>query len=214
MAVNAPAKVTVTTARAQAGQFWVKLSYQLPGGPDSVITRVASSQASSVHRLAASRLRDSFLLNEPPIATTLSGQGCAQSKRRGLLSTEVCRGWSYTTPDQPPPPPVLDSVRADTVVIGGRIVTQKAPTMLGPNHAVVLPGQTATYCMVFTFGDGSQAVQTEQLPDCSGAIPEGTRTASVAGQAKVDKLCIQWRAGGGTITRSSCEAAVIRFPSE
>ena len=109
-----PRRLRVTTEDTQGSTFWVKLSYQLPGGPDSALTSV--QQGSTVlanHRLPPVT-RDSFALPKPAVGSSYVGQGCVQSKRRGLLSNQVCAGFSFTASDTPPPPPIIDSVIADT----------------------------------------------------------------------------------------------------
>lgn len=196
-----PSKVEVMTAPAQAGQFWVKLIYSLPGGPDSVLTRVASGTTSLNHRLPATRLRDSFLLNEPPLTQTVTGQGCVQSKRRGQLSSEVCRGWSYTTADQPPPPPILDSVIVDTTLIIARI-DAKPDRVSG--MAGVLVQQ---FCPFVQFKDQRVALPSEYqaIPYCQDLYQSfPLNPPSADQQRKADITCIAWTATGGTISASQC----------
>jgi hypothetical protein len=199
--------VSVTAAAAAYSQVRVVVAFRLAGSPDSVLVTwsLAGAPFGVTHRLAGTTTRDDIVYPAPAPGGTIGGQVCLTAKRRGLTSAPACQGWTYTLADTPPPPPMIDSVRADTVVISAAIVTQAAPAMIGPNVAAALPGQFVTYCLVFTLADGSQAVQTEQLPDCAGAIPAGARRPTADGQAAIDRLCVQWESTGGTIQRSACD---------
>lgn len=109
-------RVTVTVEDAVGPNFWVKIAASLPGGPDSVFySATQSGTAAAVHRFRASVVRDSFAVVKPAANVTVSGNGCAQTKRRGLLSNLICKTWSYKTPDEAPPDPDID-VTTDTTV--------------------------------------------------------------------------------------------------
>lgn len=179
-----PNNVSVTTGVATGTQFKVLLRYSLPGSPDSVLTRVAGAGISLAHRLPATVVRDSFLLTRPAMAQTVSGQACVQSKRRGQLSNEVCRSWSYTEPDQPPPPPVIDSVIVDTMITQG---------LLYPESKSAGTSERWTFCMLYRMGNGNVGYVGPRTPEC-----EGYRTAlgpdvTAIQQNKLDRdTCTRW----------------------
>lgn len=120
-----PRNLTVTVLPTQDNTFRVTLTYQLPGNPDSAITTIRQqTSVIAMHRLGPVT-RDSFSLPRPAAGTTFLATACVQSKRRVSADTSatVCRAFSFTSPSAPLPPPVIDTVRADTIV-----VTQPPPS--------------------------------------------------------------------------------------
>jgi len=154
-------RITVTTANQPGPNFWVKIHVSsAPGGPDSLLysVRQGATTVIAATRRAATVLRDSFSLVKPAIGATATGNGCVQSKRRGLLSTVACATYSFTTPDTPPEPPVVD-VSTDTLVIALKILPHSA------TFSILTQQQ---YCPVFTMGDGKRGMPNEflALPYC------------------------------------------------
>lgn len=184
----------------QIGMIRLMLTYALPGGPDSVLTRVTTSTGpGQAHRLAATALRDSFFVARPTVGTTATGVGCAESKRRGLSSGEVCRAWSKTIADVPPPPPILDSIKADTT-IAGLDLKPDAPL-------TVLAGGQVQFCAFLIFRGGQVAMRTQDEPGCAGhygAFPASLRVLTVDQQRVANRQCIRWTTRDGTITAEDC----------
>lgn len=116
-----PPRRVAAEASADGPNVKIRVTYQLTGGPDSVFTRVNGGTVQS-HRRPATGLAtvaDSFTTPRPAIGVTINGLACVQVKRRGLLSAEVCSStpWTYTEPDQDPPPPVVNPPTADTTYL-------------------------------------------------------------------------------------------------
>jgi len=183
-----PKILAVTTEAAMAGQFKVKLFYQLPGAPDSALTRaVTGISAAQAHRLPASILSDSFLFVEPAtLGAVVNGQVCVQSKRRGQLSGEVCRSWTYTVLDRPPPPPVIDSVKTDTALV-------IASGHLYPESKSVTGIAAWTMCMLYQMKDGHAGYRGPRDPECSLYQAGLGPAVTVAQQAVLDaEACTTW----------------------
>lgn len=180
-------RVTVTTVNTQGPNFWVKIAVTVQGNPDSVLysVRQGTSTVIASSRRPASVLRDSFSLVKPPIGGTATGNGCAQAKRRGLLSGVVCRPYSYTTPDAPPPDPVID-VTTDTLVVGLTILP-RAVTLVANGIS------RQQWCPIYTMGNGKRVMPTEYatIPYCGAlydsAVPLLER-ASISSRRAVDRL--------------------------
>ncbi len=135
---NDPRRVTAV-ATASGSSIKIVLTYQLTGGPDSVITRIGGAVTVS-HRLlavGAALARDSFLLPRPTPGTTVSGPAYVQAKRRGLVSIDVraVPDWTYTEPDSAPPPPIVNPPVVDTTYFDDSFrhdgVCKKGPTLAG-----------------------------------------------------------------------------------
>lgn len=204
-AVN-PRRLTVETSVVREGQFKVVLRYRLPGGPDSVLTRLTrtSPPLELTHRLRATVTRDSFLLDRPAVLTVVNGIACVQSKRRALLSMEVCAPWSYTEADAPPPPPVLDSVIPDTMAL--RI----ARLDVKPDNLTLVMNTSACLCAFPIFGDGQVAMAADDADDCATYYqhwPDSLRRPRPAQQAIADTLTVLWQATGGTMQPGACGTA-------
>lgn len=206
LATANPKNLSVFAARATENNIKVVLVYQLPGNPDSALTRLTQVQpaVNRAHRLPSSILRDSFLLTRPAIGVTVNGIACVQSKRRGLLSPEICGPWSYTEADVAPPPPILDTIRPDTSSL--RI----AGLDLKPDNFTLAPGEGTCLCVFTVFGDGQVAMPAGDAAGCAGhytsSWPSAKRQPSLAQQQISDTLTvlIQEAGSGGTVQAGTC----------
>lgn len=145
-----PPRRVEAAALADGANVKIRLTYQLTGGPDSVFTRVNGGTVQA-HRRAAigpATVADSFTTPRPAPNATINGLACVQVKRRGLLSVEVCSStpWTYTEPDQQPPPPVVNPPTVDTTAFDDTFaragVCAKAATVAGWGWGLVNVGAT------------------------------------------------------------------------
>ncbi len=185
-----PLTLADPVVRAQGSSIWVVASWRLGpsdglGAIDSVITTSGtdSGGAPQRHALAPAATRDSFSFARPQPGSSATGYVCAATKRRGLLSPTACKPWSYTAPDQAPPPPLLDTVR----IVALRIWPDPATALAAATQqALRLPASRAQvqFCAFATMGD--QSVVRDQKPfghpgaaycDSVGRALYGTRYA-------------------------------------
>ncbi len=157
--------------RLQGTGLWVVGTWRLGpddglGPIDSIVTTAGLNTGSGGgrHGLPPTAVRDSFAMPKPAAGATTSGFFCAQTKRRSLLSTSACKPWSYTTPDQAPPPPVLDTPR----VLGLR---------LWPDPGKVLAGAPRQFCAFGILSDSTV------VRDSKPAGHPGIRYCDSVGQA-------------------------------
>lgn len=196
-------RLTISTPRiaVQAATITVSHTVRLAaddgGGPvDSlIVTESGSGQPTQTKRLVAQATQVvSFIWTKPAIGQTITGTITAQVKRRALVSATASRTWSFTTPDQAPPPPIID-----TALVISRLDLKPDSVRLGT-------GQQVQFCAFIAFKDGAVAMRGQDGPVCSAAytalIP---KFPSGAQQAKADSLCLTWQATGGTITVSPCD---------
>jgi hypothetical protein len=192
----APKWLKVSTTRATATTFRIRLSWTAAGTPDSILTRATNAGSLSGHRLPGTAVRDSFVVPVPVLGSTTSGTACVQSKRRGLLSTEVCAPWTFANVDVAPPPPVIDSVRTDTTV---------AAFVVKPEVVNLLAGQSQQFCGFVQFGDGQVVPFPNQrtITTCggyyTGSWPAAQRQPSAAQVAVVDALRFAVHVSGGRV---------------
>ncbi|MDH5315294.1 MAG: hypothetical protein OEW44_02335 [Gemmatimonadota bacterium] len=173
------------------------------GNPDSNITTLtATGTALQRHGLPGSATRDSFTVARPAPGATMAGQFCVQSTKRAWNpAPPVCAGWSYLEPAVLPPP-VVDSVRADTLIVG---------LAVRPTTATLLPGQQQQMCGFVIFGDGQVVQRSVEQGNavCDGFYRGGwaltQRQPTAAQQAKADRTCLHWVATGGTVTLEPCD---------
>lgn len=201
----APIKVAARTALVNATSFKIVVTFQLPGNPDSSLTRATNAGVGQAHRLPGSAVRDSFVVPVPAFGSTMSGSVCVQSKRRGLLSAETCAPWSFTMTDSPPPPPVIDSVVTDTLdLVIARLDVK-------PDALRLQAGQTQQMCGFVIFADGQVAERAVEQGNAvcdgfyTGGWPAAQRQPSAAQQAKADALCVHWTVTGGTVSLEPCD---------
>jgi hypothetical protein len=163
----------VDTRPDQAGvNFYVRQWWHyINPTPDSAITSVrdgAMVLLGTPHRLRVPVARDSFALTRPAAGTSRTGFICVQTKRSAASDTSatVCKPWAYTEPVGSLPPPVIDSVRADTLVVALKILPHSVA--LTAPAGLAFPKQQ--FCPVYTMGDGKKIMRTEYmvLPYCKG----------------------------------------------
>lgn len=141
--------------------------------------------------------------NDPPVAGSITTRGCARVKRRLLWSTYACSTErTYSTPDQPPPPPVVDTA---LVQIGLIAKPDSLPSMK--------PGETVQLCAFIRFGDGKVAMRAADASLCSthyASLPASVRNTSPAQRASADATCIRWQATGGDIVATTCSVGNLQ----
>lgn len=161
--------VKVSTVRgAVAGTFYAKLSWKYgtsdgKGTVDSVVTSGAvdpGNLQAQQHRLPATVTADSFLFAST-FGAAMTGQVCVKSKRRALESGNVCKAWSYTEPDAPPPPPVIDST-PNTVKVTIALPTQPLDSIGTDQMLRLFP--------VVKFADGHYARYSQASPEAVTAF--------------------------------------------
>lgn len=175
-------KVTVTTTNTTGPNFWVKIAVSVQGGPDSVLysVRQGTSTVIASSRRSATVLRDSFSLVKPAIGGTSTGNGCAQTKRRGLLSGVACKPYSFTTPDAPPPDPVID-VTTDTLLVALKMV---------PRPPLVLAAGTSyPVCLITSLPSGRAGYRGPRSALCDSVALTRGPAPTVTGQSTIDRSC-------------------------
>ena len=177
-------KLDGVTVTLQSTTLSIRGWFRSPGQPDSNITTLAvTGGASQRHALLGTVWQDVFTVARPLAGVTLTGSFCVQSKRVGWGSAApVCRSWSYAEPAVLPPP-VVDSVKTDTLIVAVHIL----PTGLRP-IALQAPADTLV-CAVYVMGNASVGYRGPRSPACEGypGLP-----ISAAGQAKLDRECTSW----------------------
>lgn len=173
------------------------------GNPDSAITTLQSAGFTSQrHQLPGTATQDSFTVLRPAAGVTLTGAFCVQTTKRGwVIPAPVCRAWAYTEPSVLPPP-VVDSVKTDTLLVALRIVPLDRPI------ALQAPVDTV-FCAVVEFANGSKGYRGPRAPSCS-AVADVAIPISADGQAWVDRQCFSFQtvvqdAQGRTLTLTQPE---------
>lgn len=174
-------KVTVTAVNTPGPNFWVKIAVTVSGNPDSTLYSVkqGTSTVLASSRRPASVVRDSFSLVKPPIGSTTTGSGCAQTKRRGLVSNIVCKAYSFTTPDAPPPDPVVD-VTTDTLLIALRML---------PRPTSMLTGTAVPLCMIAVLPSGRAGYRGARSTLCDQQAATLGQVPTATGQRTIDAQC-------------------------
>lgn len=177
-------KVMVTTSdpRAPGPNYWVKIAAQLPGAPDSVFYTVRQGATT----ILASRwrpttvVRDSFSLVKPAPGASTTGNGCAMTRRRGLNSNNICKPYTFTTPDVPPPDPVVD-VTTDTLLVALRILPRPVTMTVG--------GTAQPICLIAKLPSGRAGYRGARTALCDAQALAVGQPPTATGQAKIDATC-------------------------
>jgi len=175
--------------------------WKATGNPGNIITQLVTGGTTRQHDLPGSATSDTFQIARPAAGTTITGNFCVQSRRVGWTSsTNVCSPWSYAEVGTLPPP-VIDSVRADTLVVS---------LSLFPDTSRVLVGASIEFCPVWGFGDGAVALRAvDQTPGCLTYIA-GKPQASALQQAMINGRCLSWKVTSGTFDpRHPCDQVVV-----
>jgi len=141
---------------------------------------------------------------DPNPGNTITTQACARVKRRSLYSQQNCSASrSYTSPDVPPPPPVID--------------TTLLAIDLKPDVINVPALGTKEICVFLQFGDGQRAVRSSDRPECDvlyqTSYPDSLRRPAAVQQAVADTKCFTLSATGGRITSANNCDTIVNLPS-
>jgi len=103
----------------------------------------------------------SFFLTGYQYEDSVTGYACVTTARGGQSSESTCKAWSAYVADQPPPPPVVDTVTADSIVAirvmpDSVKLTSASTTCLAASPRTTADGYPVAACRT---GDGTAMVQ-------------------------------------------------------
>lgn len=110
-----PTAMTLTTARAMDGFFWIKIQYSYGAGAPADSTLSAYNAATGFisagqHWIVGQPARDSFLAPDGGTTNEITGTVSVQTIHSGVFSPLASAPFSYSPP-QPPAPPSIVTVQ-------------------------------------------------------------------------------------------------------